>query len=332
MRLLLVTDAWYPQINGVTTTLDQVSQQMAKVGHEVVRLSPEQFRSVPCPTYPEIRLALTSPGSIVRKVDEIRPDAIHIATEGPLGFLARRYCVARGKPFTTSFHTRFPEYIEMRFRVPAGTIYRLQRWFHNAGAAMMVTTARLREELEQRGFSTVVPWSRGVDTDLFRPRDDRGLDLPGPISLFVGRVAPEKNLEAFLQLDLPGTKLIVGDGPDREALSAKYPDVVFAGPKRGEELALHFASADVFVFPSRTDTFGLVMIEALACGVPVAALPVPGPLDVVGGTEVAVLDEDLRSAVLRALEIPREACRRFAEGFSWQACADQFIGHLRPLN
>jgi len=287
---------------------------------------------VPCPTYPEIRLALAPGRRLTQLLDEFRPDAIHLSTEGPLGWAARNLCMKRGWPFTTSFHTMFPDYVHARFRVPRAWSWELLRLFHAPSSGVFVATRSIREQLLSRGFQNLVPWSRGVDTELFRPRP-RPLELGnGPVFLSVGRVAVEKNVSAFLALDLPGTKVVVGDGPQRAQLQARHPEARFLGAKFGDELAAAFAAADVFVFPSRTDTFGLVMVEALACGTPVAAFPVPGPLDVIADSGAGVLSEDLRTAALKALEIPRALCRAYAETFSWRACAEVFASSLVPLS
>lgn len=332
MRLVLVTDAWHPQINGVVRTLDTVVRMLRDGGDEVVVIAPGDFRTIACPTYPEIRLAITAPAAVARRIAEARPDAIHIATEGPLGLLARRFCVKRRLPFTTGFHTRFPEYIEARFAVPLALSYAWLRWFHGPSRAVMAPTASIERDLTGRGFANVQIWSRGVDTDLFRPRDaDVYGDLPRPIHLNVGRVAVEKNLPAFLDLDLPGSKVVIGDGPQLAKLRQRYPNVHFLGLKTGEDLARHYAAADLFVFPSRTDTFGLVLLEALACGLPVAAYPVPGPRDVIADAPVGCLDEDLGRAVAEAGKIPRSRCRDFALGFSWAACAARFRALLAPF-
>ncbi len=331
MRIAIVTDAWFPQVNGVVRTLSRVRDELGALGHAVEVVAPERFRTVPCPTYPEIRLALF-PGRAVRKLlDAFAPEAIHIATEGPLGWAARRYCRRRGLPFTTSFHTKFPEYIQARFRLPARWGYAVMRRFHRPSRGVMVATRSLAETLEAAGFVNLRRWTRGVNTELFRPRPGRALDLPRPVLLFVGRVAVEKNVEAFLKLDLPGTKVVVGDGPQRAALARKYPDVVFTGYKTGEDLAAHVAAADAFVFPSLTDTFGLVLLEALASGVPVAAFPVTGPIDVIRDPAVGCLDADLATAVREALTKDPAACRAYAEGYSWRACAEIFLGHLAPF-
>ena len=328
MKLLLVSDAWAPQVNGVVRTLETVVEELRRRGDEVEVVHPGLSWTVPCPTYPDIRLAL-APGRALRRAwERLQPDAVHIATEGPLGMAARRLCLRRGQPFSTAFHTRFPEYLHARTRLPVGLSYRLMRWFHGSAERVMVATETVQKDLEQYGFDNCVRWSRGVDTALFRPDGVRALELPGPVFLYCGRVAVEKNIEAFLALDLPGTKLVVGDGPARSSLERRFPKAVFAGMQRGAALAAFYRSADVFVFPSRTDTFGLVMLEALASGVPVAAFPVSGPLDVVGGSDVAVLDEDLGRAARAALELSRDRCRAFAEGHSWARCAELFRCHL----
>jgi glycosyltransferase involved in cell wall biosynthesis len=331
MRILMVTDAWAPQINGVVRTLTRTCQELDALGHEVRVVSPDLFANLPCPTYPEIRLAVLPARRLALMIDAFQPCAIHMATEGPLGQAARRYCIKRGLPFTTAYHTRFPEYIHARTGIPVSATYSLMRRFHGRSSGVMVATGSLERELTARGFKNLKRWSRGVDTELFRPRDKNLLDLPRPIHLYVGRVAVEKNIEDFLKLDLPGTKLVVGDGPQLPVLRRKYPAVRFAGAKVGEELAAHYAAADLFVFPSRTDTFGLVLLEALASGVPIAAYPVPGPLDIVDGTGVGVLDEDLARATRRALEIPGELCRALALQYTWSKSAEQFIENLRPF-
>jgi glycosyltransferase involved in cell wall biosynthesis len=331
MRILLVSDAWAPQVNGVVRTLQQVRSECEALGHRVEVISPDLFRTVPCPTYPEIRLALRPGRAIGARLDALRPDHVHIATEGPLGVATRRQCLRRDLCFTTSYHTRFPEYVHARFPVPLALAYQWMRWFHRPSAAVMVATGSIRRDLEARGFANVADWCRGVDTELFRPDWEPALHLPRPVHLYVGRVAVEKNLEAFLTMPIgAGSKLVVGDGPQLAVLRAKYPDVRFAGARFGQDLARHYASGDVFVFPSLTDTFGLVLLEALASGLPVAAYPVPGPLDVIGGSGCGVLDQDLARASARALEIPRTRCRAYALQFSWRRCAEQFLHNLHP--
>jgi glycosyltransferase involved in cell wall biosynthesis len=332
VRILIVTDAWFPQVNGVVRTLATVRDELAAMGHEVEVIAPNGFRSVPCPTYPEIRLALLPGRKLRRRADEFAPDAIHIATEGPLGWAARRYCRRRKLPFTTSFHTRFPEYVHARFRLPVRWGYALLRRFHRPSRGVMVAAPSLRRELEARGIGNLKRWTRGVDLELFRPRSERLFaERASPIALFCGRVAVEKNIEAFLTLDLPGTKVVVGDGPQRRSLMRRYPEAIFTGYKTGEDLARHIASADVFVFPSLTDTFGLVLLEAMACGVPVAAYPVTGPVDVVTDAKAGCLSDDLAAAARHALTLGREDCRAFAETYSWQACAALFLENLHPV-
>lgn len=327
MKILIATDAWHPQVNGVVRTLNMMADAARAAGVDVTFLTPQSFKTISLPSYADIHLALPMPGKIARMIEEAQPDYIHIATEGPIGILARRYCVKNKVPFTTSFHTRFPEYVSARFPIPESWVWSALRYFHGASDAVMAATPTLADELRERGFRNVVLWSRGVDANLFRPRDF-DLGLPRPVFLSVGRVAVEKNLEAFLGLDLPGTKVIVGDGPARAELERRFPDAIFLGTMQGEQLAQAYSAADVFVFPSRTDTFGLVLLEALASGVPVAAYPVTGPLDVIGEMPVGVLSEDLRSACLDALKLLREDCRVFATEHSWDACARVFIDNV----
>jgi glycosyltransferase involved in cell wall biosynthesis len=327
IRILVATDAWHPQVNGVVQTLSELARAAASLGAELSFLSPNEFPTLPLPTYPEIRLALAHPRAIARRIVAEQADAIHIATEGPIGHMVRRHCLRTGFPFTTSFHTRFPEYLSARAPIPEGWTWAWLRRFHNSGTGVMAATPALAEELAGRGFGNVLLWSRGVDADLFRPRAEADLGLPRPVFLSVGRVAVEKNLEAFLSLDLPGSKVVVGDGPARADLARRFPDAVFLGTKRGEELATVYAAADVFVFPSETDTFGLVLLEALASGVPVAAFPVRGPRDVIGNAPVGALDPDLGAACRRAVTISRDACRSFALQMSWEASARKFLAN-----
>jgi glycosyltransferase involved in cell wall biosynthesis len=326
MRILVATDAWHPQVNGVVRTLTMMAEAARPLGVDVSFVTPQSFRTFAMPSYADLRLALPWPSAIARLIADNRPDSIHIATEGPIGLLTRRYCRKHGLPFTTSFHTRFPEYISARLPVPESWIWAALRWFHGASQAVMAATPALSSELWTRGFRNVVLWPRGVDTGHFHPRPV-DLGLPRPVFLCVGRVAVEKNLQAFLDLDLPGTKLIVGDGPARAALAPKYPQAVFLGARQGEALAEAYASADVFVFPSRTDTFGLVLLEALASGLPVAAFPVTGPRDVIGAAPVGSLNDDLQVACLAALTISPQACLAFAAKHSWEACARAFVDH-----
>ena len=329
MRILVATDAWHPQVNGVVHSLQATAQAVEKLGAEVEFLTPQGFCTLPLPSYPEIRLALLHSGMAGARIEAIDPDHIHIATEGPIGLAVRRACLDTGRRFTTSYHTRYPEYISARWPLPESWSYGWLRRFHNAGAGLMVSTASIAAELESRGFKRLMRWSRGVDHGVFFPREGAALDLPRPIFLYAGRVAVEKNIEAFLELDLPGTKLVAGDGPARKALAEKYPQVHFAGMQNAEGLATLYSGADVFVFPSRTDTFGIVLLEAMACGLPVAAYPVPGPLDVIGASGAGVLDGDLRAACLAALAIPRATALAHAQTFTWEASGQQFIDNVR---
>lgn len=331
LKIALITDAWSPQTNGVVTTLKTVCALLRELGHQVETVTPEQFRNWPCPSYPEIRLAWGCGKKVRQRLHELQPDAIHIATEGPLGMAARAYCLKRGLPFTTSLHTRFAEYVHLRTGIPLAWGYAFLRWFHNRSERVMIATPSLAEELKAMGFKNIAQWSRGVDTELFRPMARTFSDYPRPIMLYTGRVAVEKNLEAFLGIDLPGTKVVVGDGPAKAELEKKYPQVRFAGYRFGEELARYMASADVFVFPSLTDTFGLVMLEALACGVPVAAFPVQGPKDVILDERVGCLDHDLKRAIETALTLQPAECRSYAGRYSWLECASLFESHLAPV-
>lgn len=331
LRIAIVTDAWYPQINGVVRTLDTVRGELTALGHTIEIVAPDRFRTVPTPSYPEIPLALFPARKVRRLLEAFAPEAIHIATEGPLGWAARRYCRKRGLPFTTSFHTKFPEYIHARLRLPVRWGYALMRRFHAPAKGVMVATPSLAATLEGYRFRNLKRWTRGVDTALFRPRPKAHFNGKRPVFLFTGRVAVEKNIEAFLSLDLSGTKAVVGDGPMLAELKARYPAAIFTGYKRGEELAAHIASADVFVFPSLTDTFGLVLLEALASGVPVAAFPVTGPIDVAADPKVGCLDWDLAKAARAALAKRPEDCRAHAECYSWRACAEIFLANLHPF-
>lgn len=336
MRILFVSDAWHPQVNGVVRTIQTTAEELRAMGHSVDVIGPEPFATFPLPTYKEIRIAMLPGAKLADMIDDLMPDAIHIATEGPLGWAAREYCLNHEIQFTTSYHTQFPEYIKKRIPVPRSWIYRVLRLFHAPASAVMVTTPSMEAMLRNRGFTHLRRWSRGVSTDIFKPIPESERlfqDLPGPIMLYVGRVAVEKNIGAFLALKQPGTKIVVGDGPQLENLKKQHPDVKFVGSKKGEELSRHYASADVFVFPSRTDTFGLVVLEALASGVPVAAYPVTGPLDILGpdGSGVGILDENLDLAVERALKLDKNACLAFAEQRSWRKAAEQFISNLDPF-
>lgn len=328
MRVLIATDAWHPQVNGVVRTLTSLARAAQRLGVTVEFLTPDGFASLPVPTYPGLRLALPSPIAIARRIERAAPDAIHVATEGPIGHLVRNYCVQRGRPFTSSYTTRFPEYVSQRLRIPESWSYAVLRRFHAAAAVTMVSTPSLTAELAGRGFKHLGMWTRGVDTDLFAPERAIELAFPRPIFVNVGRVAAEKNLEAFLALDLPGTKVVIGQGPEQVALQRRFPQAKFLGLLDDATLAGHLAAADVFVFPSRTDTFGVVQLEALASGVPIAAFPVTGPRDVVGDHPIGVLDENLRTACLGALARSRDVCRAFALTRSWEESARQFIAHV----
>jgi glycosyltransferase involved in cell wall biosynthesis len=328
MRVLIATDAWPPQINGVVRTLTSLARAAKGLGVSIEFLTPEGFPTVPLPTYANLRLAIPNSSEIARRIETVNPDAIHIATEGPIGFAARAICRRRGRPFTTSYTTCFPEYIAARAPIPESLTYAVLRRFHAAATVTMVSTTSLMNQLRGRGFQNLSIWTRGVDADFFAPHRAIPLDLPRPIFLTTGRIAVEKNLEAFLSLDLPGSKVVIGEGPQEAELRQRFRDVTFLGLREGPELAGLIAAADVFVFPSRTDTFGVVQLEALACGIPVAAFPVMGPRDVIGGSAVGVLDEDLRAACLGALTLSREACRKFALTRSWATSARQFIANV----
>ena len=330
MKIALVTDAWLPQTNGVVRTLSITARELARTGNAVEVIDPGGFRTVPCPTYPEIRLAWRPYRTLARRLDALAPDTLHVATEGPLGFAARRWAVTNGRRFTTSYHTQFPEYVRARAPIPLSFTYAHMRRFHSAAARTLVATPSMIRALEVRGFRNLAMWTRGVDTELFRPRPKQFLDLPRPVWLYFGRVAVEKGIGDFLRLDLPGSKLVVGDGPATARLRQEHPDATFVGYKHGEELAAHIAAADVFVFPSRTDTFGLVLLEAMACGVPVAAYPVMGPLDVVRDGVTGVLGDDLRAAALGALGLDPVACREQALAHTWEAATRQFLANLAP--
>jgi len=332
MRILLVSDAWKPQVNGVVRTLEATRAALERLGHAVELLCPEGRRTLPCPTYPEIRLTLR-PGRAVREVLSRGPfDAIHIATEGPLGLAVRNWCVRSATPFTTSYHTRFPEYLRLRAPVPLALSYAYLRWYHRPAGCTLVRSETQYQLLAERGFDKLSIWPGGVDTSLFRPRARDHLDLPRPIAMYAGRVAKEKNLDAFLDLDVKGSKVIVGGGPDLERLRARHPRAHFLGYRHGIALARCLSAADVFVFPSRTDTLGLVMLEAMACGVPVAAFPVPGPLDLITDGGNGALDENLAAAYYRALSVDSTACVEFAEQFAWERCTARFLSCLSRLD
>jgi glycosyltransferase involved in cell wall biosynthesis len=331
MRIMIVADAWKPQTNGVVVTLSQTAAMLGRFGHDVEMITPDGFRTIPCPTYPEIRLSLAPDREVARRVDAFRPDALHIATEGPLGLAARGHAARHRLRFTTSYHTRFPQYLRARLPIPTAFTYGLLRWFHGGATRCMVSTPTLQRELDRQGFRNMVRWRRGVDTTLFRPRGKAFLDhLPRPIAAYVGRVAVEKNVDAFLDMPWQGTKLVIGDGPERARLQAAHPGAVFVGFRYGEELATHLAAADVMVFPSLTDTLGLVNLEAMACGVPVAAFPVTGPIDVIEDGVTGALDTDLARASRRALALDPAAGRSRALEWSWESCTREFERHLAP--
>lgn len=332
-RIAIVTDAWTPQVNGVVRTMTTTCAMLRERGHEVLVISPDQFRSVPCPSYPEIRLALAPPERIARQLQDFAPEAIHIATEGPLGLIARNHCVARGWPFTTAYHTQFPAYVSARTHLPERWFWRFIRWFHRPAERIMVATGSIRAELAEHGLAQTHAWSRGVDLAQFTPDAPPPPEfaaLERPIQLYAGRVAVEKNLAAFLKTKHTGTKVVVGDGPALADLRAAFPHAIFLGRREGRDLAGCYAGADVFVFPSRTDTFGLVMIEALACGTPVAAYPVPGPVDIITA-ETGALSQDLEQAIIGALRCDRANCARHGRSFSWERATDQFAAGLAPV-
>lgn len=328
MKIVIVTDAWEPQVNGVVRTLKQTSDHLIKLGHEVHLLTPQGYKTIPCPSYPSIPLAIFPGRKMNKDLTALQADAVHIATEGPLGMAARRWCKRNKVKFTTSYHTQFPEYVRLRVPIPLSITYSWLRRFHGDAERTLVPTESMRQRLIDRGFNNVVVWGRGVDTDIFTPENPQQLNLPRPISLNMGRVAVEKNIEAFLSLDLEGSQVVVGDGPDLEMLKAKYPKVHFAGAKFGKELASWVAAADVFVFPSKTDTFGLVLLEAMACGVPIAAYPVTGPNDVVENGKTGILNENLKVAIEQARQLAPQACIEQAQKNSWEACSKVFEQYM----
>lgn len=331
VKVMIVTDAWEPQVNGVVRTLTQTRRELEAMGHIVDMITPLEFKTVPCPTYPEIRLSILPAKRVRERIEKFAPQALHIATEGPLGMAARAYALRHKLPYTTAYHTRFPEYVQARFGIPLAWTYRFLRWFHSPAQAVMAPTPVVLKDLADYGITNGVLWTRGVDLDVFTAQRGNVLNTAHPIFLYVGRVAVEKNVVAFLELDLPGSKWVVGEGPALAGLKAKYPNASYLGVLKQPELAKVYASADVFVFPSRTDTFGLVLLEALASGLPVAAYPVTGPIDVLGDSPAGALREDLREACLEALRIDRTTARAHAEKFSWRAASEQFLAHLRPV-
>ena len=327
MKILIVTDAWYPQVNGVVRTLDETSKQIKKLGHEVKLITPEGFLTIPCPTYPEIKLSLFPGAKVSSMIRDFNPDCLHISTEGPLGLAARGYASRNGLAFTSAYHTRFPEYVYARTKLPLKITYSFLRWFHNRSELVMVPTEEVKKDLIKHKIGKPKIWSRGVDLDIFKPKKGRRKNK-NPILLNVGRVAVEKNLEEFLKIDLPYEKWVVGDGPAFKELKKKYPKVIFHGAKSKEELEYYYNKADVFVFPSKTDTFGLVLLEAMACGLPVAAFPVSGPLDVIGNSNAGILNSNLKEACKKALLIPRKVPREYAKKFSWESTSKTFESYL----
>jgi glycosyltransferase involved in cell wall biosynthesis len=331
MKIMIITDAWDPQVNGVVRTLKQTRAESMAMGHEVEMITPNGFKSIPCPTYPDIALSLFPGKEVASRIKSFAPDAMHIATEGPLGLSARAYAIKNDLPFSTAYHTRFPEYVKARTGIPLAITYAFIRWFHDPSMAVMAPTIAVKNDLEKYGLNNVVLWSRGVDLETFKMQDSKALNSAHPIFLYVGRVAVEKNINAFLEIDLPGSKWVVGDGPAMAGIQEKYPNVNYLGVLQQHELAKVYAAADVFVFPSKTDTFGLVILEAMACGTPVAAYPVTGPIDVLGKSPAGAMNEDLRVACMQALKIPRQLAREHAEQFSWRAASEQFVSHLKPV-
>jgi glycosyltransferase involved in cell wall biosynthesis len=331
LKIALISDAWMPQINGVVTTLTNTIKALERLGHDVKLFTPDLFKNYPCPGYPDVRLAFLCGPTLRPLIKAFKPDALHLVTEGPVGYAARRYCQAFGYRYTSSYLSQYPDYLNLRIGFPKLISAAYLRWFHSDSANIMVTTPTLEQELRGKGYQNLVRWSRGVDTDLFKPWPKDFINDPRPIFLYTGRVAIEKNIEAFLKLDLPGTKYIVGDGPHKEILAIKYPDARFVGYQQGENLARFMAAADVFVFPSLTDTFGVVLLEALACGVPVAAFPVQGPIDVITDSRVGILSDDLHHAAMTALSLNPTDCQRYAMQYTWETCSQQFVENLIPM-
>lgn len=330
MRIAILTDAWFPQVNGVVRTLNTTIGYLESWGHEILCINPQLFNKVPMPTYPDIELAIMPYGKIKSMLDDFKPEAIHLSTEGPIGWAGRRYCLKHNFPYTSTYHTRFPEYVRLRAPIPLALSYAFVKRFHGSAVHTMVATKSMRETLESRGFKNLVYWSRGVDIERFKPRAESVMDYPRPISVYLGRVAVEKNIKDFLDLNLQGTKVVIGDGPALKDLEKTYRDTIFLGYRENGDLARHLASANVMVFPSKTDTFGLVMLEAMACGVPVATYPVEGPLDVIENGLNGWMDDDLHVAVENALKVDRATCRNFAEGYSWEKCSRQFLSLIEP--
>jgi glycosyltransferase involved in cell wall biosynthesis len=331
MKIALISDAWHPQINGVVTTLTNTIRLLEQFGHEVKVFSPDLFKNYPCPGYPDVRLSFLCGPKLRPMLKAFNPDTLHIVTEGPVGFAARRYCQEFGYRYTSSYLSQYPDYLNLRIGFPRRISGAYLRWFHSDSARVMISTPTLKQELAKMGYQNLVRWSRGVDTDLFKPRPKDFISDQRPIFMYTGRVAIEKNIEAFLDLDLPGTKYIVGDGPHKKFLENKYPAVRFTGYQQGESLASYMAAADVFVFPSRTDTFGVVLLEALACGVPIAAFPVQGPKDVISDNRVGILSEDLQQAAMKALSLKPTDCLKYAMEFTWEKCTREFVQNLVPI-
>lgn len=331
MRIVLISDAWHPQVNGVVTTVKNTVIALKQLGHEVELITPDRFKTYPWPGYPDVGMAFLCGPKLRPIIEAFKPDAIHLVTEGSIGYAARRYCLELGYRYTSSYLSRFPEYFKLRTGFPMSVSAAYLRWFHSESSRVMVATASLEEEMQKKGYRHLARWSRGVDTETFHPRTKASIQDQPPIFMFIGRVAIEKNIEAFLKLELPGTKYVVGDGPHRELLVEKYPAVRFTGYKHGENLARYLAAADVFVFPSLTDTFGVVLLEALACGVPVAAYPVQAPKDVIRDSKVGILSEDLQQAALTALSLSPQACQSYAQEYTWQKCTQQFVDNLVPM-
>jgi glycosyltransferase involved in cell wall biosynthesis len=333
-RILIATDAWVPQVNGVVRTLQTTIDLLQRQGHAVEVVEPGQFSSWPVPFYPEVAMAFPWPHKLADRIKAFRPDHVHISTEGTIGLLVRRSCMRRRWRFSTAYHTRYAEYLERLAHIPASLTYRYLRWFHGTADRLMVATPSLEADLIARGFKAPMGrWSRGVDLKLFRPRPKTSCEFPKPILLYVGRVSHEKGIEEFLKLTTPGTKVIVGDGPARAELESKYPAAKFLGYRKGEALGECYAMGDLFVFPSKTDTFGLVVIEALATGLPVAAYPVTGPMDIITRPEIGALNDNLGIAIEEALKNgQREECIKEAQNYTWEHCTEQFLKNLAPIS
>lgn len=328
MRVQIVSDAWHPQVNGVVRTVEYIVKESQNMGHEVDLITNGDLKTFSIPRYHDIKIAPFAKGHVRKRIEAFKPEFMHIATEGPLGYAARNYCMKHNIEFTTCYHTNYPEYLKEMFGLPMRLTYAVLRWFHRPAKNTLATTERMAKDLRAHGFENVSVWGRGVDTEQFKPEGEVAVKFDEPVFCYIGRVSVEKNIKAFLNLDLPGKKMVVGDGAQLAELKAEYKDVYFAGSHSGEALAAHYRSADVFVFASKTDTFGLVLLEALACGVPVAAYPVRGPIDVLPGCEAAVMDEDLQKAAIAALGLSKVKAREFAEAHSWAACVKDFYKYF----